>query len=351
MISFKRLTPLLMALLMCLSLAACSSSDDPEAGNDWRTTGIVVGSGTITHDGDSVDVLVTISSESAAFYRDEAEQILFDSVSFPVAIPDAKDAFTAISFDDLSADGESDVYIRFEHENGDSTELVWIWDPDERYVFSEDLSSVSIAGGSYFEDNDLYANAAVDNGSYLLENGVCSYANLGDGYTVGDCYWEVKMISDQTHDGIRELEFDAVCYVPKDSVGSFSGDYITNTDSELYDEYTGMWLTAASSYGNSERGDNYYLHTVSANGKTYDIEFAYSTDWQNNVDNWASVLTKSYVVYLPEDYDGLIFAAETQPDNYKDSAKRMQLDSISPEACLMDIVTLDARSSLYFDIC
>ena len=109
MISFKRLTALLMALLMCLSLAACSSSDDPEAGNDWRTTGIVVGSGTITHDGDSVDVLV-----------DEAEQILFDSVSFPVAIPDAKDAFTAISFDDLSADGESDVYIRFEHENGDS---------------------------------------------------------------------------------------------------------------------------------------------------------------------------------------------------------------------------------------
>lgn len=351
MISFKRLTPLLMALLMCLSLAACSSNDDPEAGGDWRTTGIVVGSGTITHGGESVDVLVTISSESAAFYWDEAEQVLFDSVSFPVAIPDAKDTFTSISFDDLNADGESDVYIRFDHENGDGTELVWIWDPDERYVFSEDLSSVSIAGGSYFEDNDLYANAAADNGSYLLENGVCSYANLGDGYTVGDCYWEVKMISDQTHDGIRELEFDAVCYVLKDSVGSFSGDYITNTDSELYDAYTGMWLTAASSYGNSERGDNYYLHTVSANGKTYDIEFAYSTDWQNNVDNWASVLTKSYVVYLPEDYDGLIFAAETQPDNYKDSAKRMQLDSISPEASLLDIVTLDAHSSLYFDIC
>ena len=94
-----------------------------------------------------------------------------------------------------------------------------------------------------------------------------------------------------------------------------------------------------------------FMHTVSANGKTYEIEFAYSTDWQNNVDKWASVLTKSYVVYLPEDYDGLIFAAETQPDNYKDSAKRMQLDSISPEACLMDIVTLDARSNLYFDIC
>ena len=351
MISFKRLTPLLMALLMCLSLAACSSNDDPEAGGDWRTTGIVVGSGTITHDGDSVDVLVTISTESAAFYRDEAEQILFDSVSFPVAIPDAKDAFTSISFDDLNADGESDVYIRFDHENGDGTELVWIWDPDERYVFREDLSSDVLGGSTYFDDNGLYFSAAADNGSYLLENGVCSYANLGDGYTVGDCYWEVKMISDQTHDGIRELEFDAMCYVLKDSVGSFSGDYITNTDSELYDEYTGMWLTAASSYGDSERGDNYYLHTVSANGKTYEIEFAYSTDWQNNVGQWDSVLTKSYVVYLPEDYDGLIFAAETQPDNYKDSAKRMQLDSISPDACIMDIATLDVHSNLYFDIC
>ena len=33
------------------------------------------------------------------------------------------------------------------------------------------------------------------------------------------------------------------------------------------------------------------------------------------------ILTKSYVVYMPEDYNGLIFAAEAQPDNYKDTAK------------------------------
>ncbi|MFR6693533.1 MAG: hypothetical protein ACLUS6_05895 [Dysosmobacter sp.] len=32
---------------------------DDVAGEDWRTTGVVVGSGTITHDGESVDVLVT----------------------------------------------------------------------------------------------------------------------------------------------------------------------------------------------------------------------------------------------------------------------------------------------------
>mgnify|MGYP002764841750 FL=1 len=59
-----------MAALLCLALlAGCGNSDDV-AGDDWRTTGMVVDSGTITHDGDSVDVLVTVSESSAAFYRD-----------------------------------------------------------------------------------------------------------------------------------------------------------------------------------------------------------------------------------------------------------------------------------------
>ena len=82
-----------LTMALCLSLAACGNSDNV-AGDDWRTTGMVVGSGTITHDGESVDVLVTVSESSAAFYRDLPEQVLFDSVSFPMNIPDAEQAFT-----------------------------------------------------------------------------------------------------------------------------------------------------------------------------------------------------------------------------------------------------------------
>ena len=74
-----------------------------------------------------------------------------------------------------------------------------------------------------------------------------------------------------------------------------------------------MWLTTSTAYGNSQRGDNYYLHTVSWQGNSYLIEFAYSTNWQYNVGDWAQVLTKSYSVYLPEEYNGLVFAAEAQP--------------------------------------
>lgn len=427
-----------LAMALCLSLAACGNSDDV-AGEDWRTTGVVVGSGTITHDGESVDVLVTVDPNSAAFYRDQEEQVLFDSVSFPMNIPDAEQAFNAISFDDMDGDGESDVLVSFIHENGDATELIWIWDPAERYVFREDLSTVALSGGDlseyvglweyqgenlwlrihedatwefvndqddvieygtlwvdengvtlhfdgsgdtlqldrtvsgdlidsvnngtllpvegiqsqepYFARNGLEINAAVEMGTFLLEDGVCSYSGLGDGYNTGDCYWEITKNGDYTHDGIRELHFDAICYIPEDSIPYFSEKYITNTDSELYDFYTGMWLTTATAYGNSQRGDNYYLHTVSWQGNSYLIEFAYSTNWQYNVGDWAQVLTKSYAVYLPEDYDGLVFAAEAQPDNYKDSAKRMQLDSISPEASLMDIDTVDPYRSLYFSLC
>ena len=427
-----------LTMAFCLSLAACGNSDNV-AGDDWRTTGMVVGSGTITHDGESVDVLVTVSESSAAFYRDLPEQILFDSVAFPMSIPDAEQAFNAISFDDINDDGESDVLVSFIHENGDATELVWIWDPVERYVFREDLSTVALSGGDlgeyvglweyqgknlwlricddatwefvndqdevieygtlwvdeygitlhfdgsgdtlqldrtvsgdlidsvnggtllpvegiqsqepYFTRNGIEINAAVEMGTFPLEDGVCSYSGLGDGYNTDDCYWEITKTGDYTHDGIRELHFDAICYIPEDSIPYFDQQYTTVTSSELYDFYTGMWLTTSTAYGNSQRGDNYYLHTISWQGNSYLIEFAYSTDWQYNVGDWAQVLTKSYAVYLPEDYDGLVFAAEAQPDNYKDSAKRMQLDSISPEAALMDIDTVDPYRSLYFSLC
>lgn len=138
----------LLTMLFCLSLTACSGSQSNTAGDDWRTSGVVVSSGTITHDGESVNVLVTVSESSAAFYRNHPEQVLFDSVSFPFNIPDAEQSFKGISFGDINGDDESDVQVNFSHKNGDTTELIWIWNPAERYVFREDLSSIIISGGT-----------------------------------------------------------------------------------------------------------------------------------------------------------------------------------------------------------
>lgn len=208
----KKLFVLVIALLLCLS--ACGNDEPGDVvGDDWRTSGIVVANGTITHDGESVDVLVTVSDTSAAFYRDTAEQVLFDSVLFPESIPDAKQAFESISFDDIDGDGESDVVARFEHEIGDTTELVWIWDPAERYMFSKELST-GLTGGDdtepYFTANGLLTNGEVGKGRVKLKDGASFYANLGEGYATGDCYWEVSVEYDQTHDGIREMQLDSI---------------------------------------------------------------------------------------------------------------------------------------------
>ena len=59
---WKHLIASALVLALCLSGAACGNSDDT-AGDDWRASGAVVERGTITHDGESVDVLVTVDMD------------------------------------------------------------------------------------------------------------------------------------------------------------------------------------------------------------------------------------------------------------------------------------------------
>ena len=127
---------LLLTLLGCL--AGCGGTQEEAAGADWRVSGIVVGSGAITRDGETVDVLATVGESSAAFYRDQLEQVLFDSVTFPEKQTDAQQRFSTISFEDVNGDGASDVQLSFTDENGGTTELSWLWDTAEGYVFQQE---------------------------------------------------------------------------------------------------------------------------------------------------------------------------------------------------------------------
>ena len=52
-----------------------------------------------------------------------------------------------ISFDDITGDGESDVVVTFQHADMSTTQMVWFWDADERYVFEPDYS--------YFHENGV----------------------------------------------------------------------------------------------------------------------------------------------------------------------------------------------------
>lgn len=458
----KQKLALLLAVVLCLSLTACGGSvvepdepDDPVypvepvdvegRGDDWRDSGDVVASGTITHDGSSVDVLVTVDENHAAFYWDQPEQILFDTVSFPVTVSDAQEYFSDISFDDLDGDGESDVSVGFVYAPGDSISMIWIWDPVERYVFREDLSVLTTNSGSvsdyvglweyvdanlwlriyedetweflddqedviaygtlwvdkegvmlcyedadetlwldrtvsgdlldnenngmfvpatsiesrvpYFTRYGLEINAEVDAGIYWMDKGVCSFAtgdqfhSLGDNYYLGDCYWEVIKYCDETKGGVRELQFDAICYIPYSSIDDFGGAIKCNAYHQLYDSYTGKWFTRIDEYKNSKRGKDYYLHTVDWNGQSGIIEFTRSTNWQSDVGEWARVMTINYHVYMPDWYDGLVLATEPLPDNYKDYEKFDTRHRQYAEASIMDIDLVDPYGCLFFDVC
>ena len=368
---------LTVPVVLGLSLVACGASGDV-AGDDWRTSGVVAGSGTITHDGES-DVLVSFIDE----YGDNLSTITIGEEDQDTA----EETDPAMNLEDYVGlweyQGENrwlrihdDSTWEFVNDQDDVIESGTLWVEENGITLHFDGSGDTLQldltisgdlmdltnGGSlfpveaiqssvpYFTRNGLEMNAEVELGTFLLANGASSYSGEGNGYRRSDCYWEITKRADDIHDGIRDLHFDAICYIPESAISSAANGTVV-VSSELYDAYTGMWLTAGSTFNNSSRGDNYYLHTVSWRGNSYLIEFTYSTDWNFQVGDWGAVLTKSYSVYMPADYDGLVFAAQAEPDTYQESARKMQLDSISPEACVLDLDTLEPYSSLYFSLC
>ena len=145
---WKACLALVLALILSLSLAACAgndaNTDDDQdndiAGNDWRTTGVVRDSGTITRDGEDTAVLVCLDKNTAAFYLDSEDETLYDYVTYPVGIATPWESFQAIDFSDRNDDGNSDIYLDFQV--GDTTIImIWYWDSaSEEFVYQEDAS-------------------------------------------------------------------------------------------------------------------------------------------------------------------------------------------------------------------
>lgn len=270
---------------------------------------------------------------------------IYDDAAWTFVNSDGEVVYSGVALPDTGG-----VELHYD-ENGDIMRLV-LTDPDVLYdaVNNGSLVRVDSANVStpYFEEHSLDMNAAADAGEYVLPNGVCFYTD-GEYYT-GDCYWEVEILSNVVHDGIREIEFDARCAISEDAAPYMTEDYTTSTTSELYDYNTGTWLTASGTWADSQRGENHYVHTIDWNGKSYEIEFFYSTSWDEQQEGFHSILTKSYVVYLPEDYAGLVFAAEAQADNAEDNTIRMELEEHCPEYPIMDCETVDPYANLYFYI-
>lgn len=136
----KRVCALLFSLLVCLGAAGCADHSQDAAGQDWRTTGLVQASGTITRDGEDIPVLVCVHTDSASIYYDTSQQTLFASVEYPVSLTgDPGEAFRTIDFADRNGDGCGDVAMLF----GSNTLMVWYWDgASGTYIYQPEESQI-----------------------------------------------------------------------------------------------------------------------------------------------------------------------------------------------------------------
>ena len=147
----KRMGAFLLAAAVGLFLFGCGEKEEePIAGDDWRTTGVVYDHGVLTRDGTDTEVCVCLTENSAIFYYDEPEQIYYDQVDFPHRMEDATSAYGGTFFDELNGDGNSDVRVDFYHEDDTETTLIWYWDEEDGYVFREDESEFPVE-----EENNL----------------------------------------------------------------------------------------------------------------------------------------------------------------------------------------------------
>ena len=143
-----KVLPLVFALAMCLSLMACGAIEDPylpddDIGGDWRVTGVVRDSGTITRDGEDTYVFVCVHKADATFYYDSEDQVLFGYVEYPITFGDnVWDIFRGTDFSDLNGDGNGDVTMKFD-DGGTEIKIVWFWDSEsDEFVYQPDHSNI-----------------------------------------------------------------------------------------------------------------------------------------------------------------------------------------------------------------
>ena len=112
-------------------------------GDDWRTWGIIRDGGTITIDGEDFYLLVCVHKADATFYYDSEDQVLFNSVEYPITFGDnVWEIFRGIDFADLNGDGNGDVTMKFDN-GGTEIKIVWYWDTENyQFVYQPDESQL-----------------------------------------------------------------------------------------------------------------------------------------------------------------------------------------------------------------
>lgn len=172
-------TALIAALLcLCMAFSACSndadSDSDPDevVGQDWRTWGQVVSSGTIVRNGENTDVLVCVDNDGAYFYLDEETQVLYDYVEFPKEYGLTSGNYNDIAFEDGNLDDNTDVAIQFMMDDDKQLILVWVYDETtDGYVFFDEILDNDSSDTQTQEPEEIISNPYWEHETYIEDVG------------------------------------------------------------------------------------------------------------------------------------------------------------------------------------
>lgn len=280
----KKYFALLLAMVLCLGLTACSGSNDI-IGADWRTWGITRDGGTITCGGEEISVLVCVNKMNATLYYDTEDQTPFGWVDYPITFgDDVWDLFKGIDFSDLNGDGDSDVTMWFD---GDIT-LVWHWDAGSRsFEYQPDKSSTGDRRSPdeiYHELLERFYVLAFDPGSNMDnvedgEYGVLEAAQgLGDDALNGIGY----LIKDLSDDGVPELVVGSLCEYGGEVYALYT---LVGSESEPELVFEG-WSRNSYTYVNAYVGGSSCFYNYGSRSTAESCQGVFTLSWNGQEQNW-----------------------------------------------------------------
>ena len=143
----KKYFALLLALILCLSLAACGGNGDGSHGRKLRDTDVIIDYGMVTRGGEQTIVFAVCDQNAIYLYCDDDEHALFDTAMLPTEELYDRDVWNedwvlgSMDFRDVTGDNNGDLQATLYHSNMSESNISWHWEEDGGYVYQPDGST------------------------------------------------------------------------------------------------------------------------------------------------------------------------------------------------------------------
>ncbi len=296
----KKIIAICLAICLLLSMAACGGEAVPE-----HTLADVEGVWEISGSGEFLIFYSDLSWEAVSNQGDmlDSGEFSFDGQELIAAIGGEMVSFGWSETGDLYS--EEDVVLL--------TRLCGLEGEDYQAFLDMLLSNQA-----HFDRMGYEINYNFGDGQVYMENGVFVMANGGQHFArmPNTVSMEIDSFND-TGDGFVEIEFTHRAWLASENFPEFIYDvdyYENGMVSGLYDYYTGYNLPASTTYGDTERGDNYFYFEFESQGRTICVDYNYSTEWIKD-STGSKEFVKHIFIRMPADYDGIVYGV---PEGYPD---------------------------------